>query len=263
MSAVIWCESRRCVSAPKRRRSIARGETPGFRRGPEAPEPRPPWMSGGRGRPASQAYAQAIDRRPSGLIPNSVPVHGLPRHVAIASSSPVSPSSVGVVLLAAAVPARSAPAPYAPAASTAPAAPWNRATGESALATRRVAAKRPASLPAWQDKLRILAGESRQAATDAALKEKQYEEALEHSLQAAMLLGTPEADARASVIDAMLAEVAPAVRGRPRRDRRRATAPGPRPRPAIALSRSAILAGAVFLPPRRDRAGPGGADVGL
>src|ERR1700682_4523781 len=51
--------------------------------------------------------------------------------------------------------------------------------------------------PAWQDKLRSLAGECRQAATDAALKDKQYEEALEHSLQAGTLLGTPEADARA------------------------------------------------------------------
>ncbi len=75
--------------------------------------------------------------------------------------------------------------------------------------------------PAWKDKLRILAGESRQAATDAALKEKEYEDALQHSLKAAALLGTPEADARAKVIDAMLAEVAPAVRGRARRHRRR------------------------------------------
>ena len=67
--------------------------------------------------------------------------------------------------------------------------------------------RNPGLPAAWQDKLRILAGESRQAATDAALKEKHYEEALEHSVQAAMLLGTPEADARAKVIDAALAEV--------------------------------------------------------
>ncbi len=76
----------------------------------------------------------------------------------------------------------------------------------SALAT--IDSLRPTSLPpVWQDKLRILAGESRQAATDAALKEKQYEAALENSVQAAALLGMPDADARARVIDAALAEV--------------------------------------------------------
>ncbi len=76
----------------------------------------------------------------------------------------------------------------------------------SALAT--IDSLRPTSLPlVWQDKLRILAGESRQAATDAALKEKQYEAALENSVQAAALLGTPDADARVRVIDAALAEV--------------------------------------------------------
>ena len=77
---------------------------------------------------------------------------------------------------------------------------------KSALATVE-SLRSPHLHAAWQDKLRILAGESRQAATDAALKEKHYEEALEHSVQAAMLLGTPEADARAKVIDAALAEV--------------------------------------------------------
>ena len=61
--------------------------------------------------------------------------------------------------------------------------------------------------PAWKDKLRILIGESRQAATDASLKAKEYEDALQHSLKAAALLGTPELDARAKVIDSMLAEV--------------------------------------------------------
>ena len=60
--------------------------------------------------------------------------------------------------------------------------------------------------PAWQDRIRILAGECRQAATDAALKERHYEEAFQHTLQAAALLHTPEADARAKVIDAALAE---------------------------------------------------------
>jgi tetratricopeptide (TPR) repeat protein len=60
--------------------------------------------------------------------------------------------------------------------------------------------------PIWQEKLRNLNGEARQAATDAALKDKQYEEALEHSLKAASVLGNPEADARARVVNAMLAE---------------------------------------------------------
>ena len=61
--------------------------------------------------------------------------------------------------------------------------------------------------PVWKDKLRIVIGESRQAATDASLKDKEYEDALQHSLKAAALLGTPELDARARVVDAMLAEM--------------------------------------------------------
>ena len=61
--------------------------------------------------------------------------------------------------------------------------------------------------PIWQEKVRNLNGEARQAATAAALKEKQYEAALEQSLKAASVLGTPEADARAFVVEAMLAEL--------------------------------------------------------
>jgi tetratricopeptide (TPR) repeat protein len=60
--------------------------------------------------------------------------------------------------------------------------------------------------PLWQEKVRNLNGEARQAAADAALKDKHYEAALEHSLKAASVLGSPEADARASIVDAMLAE---------------------------------------------------------
>ncbi len=60
--------------------------------------------------------------------------------------------------------------------------------------------------PIGQEKLRNLNGEARQAAAAAALKDKQYEAALEHSLKAASILATPEADARAAVVDAMLAE---------------------------------------------------------
>ncbi len=60
--------------------------------------------------------------------------------------------------------------------------------------------------PLWQERLRNLNGGARQAAADAALKDKNYEAALEHSLKAASVLGTPEADARAAVVGAMLAE---------------------------------------------------------
>jgi tetratricopeptide (TPR) repeat protein len=76
----------------------------------------------------------------------------------------------------------------------------------NALST--VEALRKARLsPVWEERSRTLAAECRQAATDGALKDKRYEEALEHSIQAASLLGTPEPDARARVVDAMLAEV--------------------------------------------------------
>jgi tetratricopeptide (TPR) repeat protein len=64
--------------------------------------------------------------------------------------------------------------------------------------------------------VRTLAGEARQSAADDALKQRRYEEALDHHLAAAALVKTPEADARSRVVESMLAEMrrlfaAPAV----------------------------------------------------
>jgi tetratricopeptide (TPR) repeat protein len=60
---------------------------------------------------------------------------------------------------------------------------------------------------AWQDRLRELAGECHQEATNSALKDKRYEDALQHALTASSLLDLNEAELRTRVIDAMLAEV--------------------------------------------------------
>jgi tetratricopeptide (TPR) repeat protein len=59
----------------------------------------------------------------------------------------------------------------------------------------------------WQGRLRTLAGECHQRAADAALKDKRFEDGMEHVRQAATLLKGNEADERARVLDAMLAEV--------------------------------------------------------
>jgi tetratricopeptide (TPR) repeat protein len=58
----------------------------------------------------------------------------------------------------------------------------------------------------WQGRLRSLAGECHQRAADQALKEKRFEEGVQHALQAAALLQLSEADQKARVLDAMLAE---------------------------------------------------------
>jgi len=59
----------------------------------------------------------------------------------------------------------------------------------------------------WLADLRSVSGKSHQAATDTALKEKHFEEALKHALKAASYLDNPETEARSRVLDAMLAEV--------------------------------------------------------
>jgi tetratricopeptide (TPR) repeat protein len=59
----------------------------------------------------------------------------------------------------------------------------------------------------WRVRLRNCAGECHQRAVDQALKERNFEDALEHSLQAARLLGLDENDQRGRVVEAMLAEV--------------------------------------------------------
>jgi tetratricopeptide (TPR) repeat protein len=60
--------------------------------------------------------------------------------------------------------------------------------------------------PEWQGRLRHVAGESHQFAADQSLQAKRYEEALQHYLTAAPLLGVPEMDQRARVVDQMLGE---------------------------------------------------------
>jgi tetratricopeptide (TPR) repeat protein len=59
----------------------------------------------------------------------------------------------------------------------------------------------------WQQRLRHAAGDCYQLAVDHALKDKRFEEALDHALHAAELLGLSADDQRSRVVDAMLAEV--------------------------------------------------------
>ena len=58
----------------------------------------------------------------------------------------------------------------------------------------------------WQDRLRATAGESHQLAADQMLKEKHFEEALRHSLEAGARLGLDQSDQRTHIVEAMLAE---------------------------------------------------------
>jgi tetratricopeptide (TPR) repeat protein len=58
----------------------------------------------------------------------------------------------------------------------------------------------------WQARLRNLAGECHQRAAEEALKDKRYEDALQHLLTAAPLLKQDEAEQRSRVVEAMLAE---------------------------------------------------------
>jgi tetratricopeptide (TPR) repeat protein len=60
---------------------------------------------------------------------------------------------------------------------------------------------------AWRARLRNCAGECHQRAVDQALKDRRYEDALEHTQQATSLLGLDETDQRSRVVEAMLAEI--------------------------------------------------------
>jgi len=60
--------------------------------------------------------------------------------------------------------------------------------------------------PVWQDRIRALSGECHQLAADQLLKEKEFEEALSHSLEAGARLGLDLAEQRGRVVEAMLAE---------------------------------------------------------
>lgn len=61
--------------------------------------------------------------------------------------------------------------------------------------------------PTWQGRLRNARGEGLGLAADDALRERQFEKALEYSLEAAPLLGVSESEQRARVVESMLAEV--------------------------------------------------------
>jgi tetratricopeptide (TPR) repeat protein len=75
-----------------------------------------------------------------------------------------------------------------------------------ALASAESLCKQPGLSDLWQGRLRNLTGESHHLAADVLLKEKRYEESLQHYLTAAPLLAVDEAELRPRVIDAMLAE---------------------------------------------------------
>jgi tetratricopeptide (TPR) repeat protein len=60
--------------------------------------------------------------------------------------------------------------------------------------------------PAWQDRLRVATGECHQLAAEQLLKEKQFEEALRHALEAGARLGLNLGEQRSRVVESMLAE---------------------------------------------------------
>src|SRR5262245_24522302 len=61
--------------------------------------------------------------------------------------------------------------------------------------------------PAWVGRVKNLAGEAHQRATDHALKDRDFDGALDHALTAADYLGLDPAEQRTRIVDAMLAEV--------------------------------------------------------
>ena len=60
---------------------------------------------------------------------------------------------------------------------------------------------------AWQDRLRAATGDAHLRGADQLLKDKQFEEALKHALEAGARLGLDQAEQRSRVVEAMLAEV--------------------------------------------------------
>jgi tetratricopeptide (TPR) repeat protein len=61
--------------------------------------------------------------------------------------------------------------------------------------------------PAWQARFRNLAGECHQRAVDQALKERDFDAALDHALKAAGLLSLDETEQRSRIVEVILAEV--------------------------------------------------------
>lgn len=91
---------------------------------------------------------------------------------------------------------------------------YNRATRflsadqwEQALGAAEVMLPEVRGNPAWETRVKNLAGEARQRGAEHALKERDYETALEHSLAAADFLGLDPNEQRDSVVESMLAEV--------------------------------------------------------
>jgi tetratricopeptide (TPR) repeat protein len=60
--------------------------------------------------------------------------------------------------------------------------------------------------PVWEERLRSTAGECHQRGADQMLKEKNFEEALRHSLEAGARLGLDQSEQRSHIVEAMLAE---------------------------------------------------------
>ncbi len=75
-----------------------------------------------------------------------------------------------------------------------------------ALKILHVLQANPALSPAWQARLRAALGEVHQRAADQAVKEKRFEDGMEHTVRAAGLLELNADEQRARVIDSMLAE---------------------------------------------------------
>jgi tetratricopeptide (TPR) repeat protein len=75
---------------------------------------------------------------------------------------------------------------------------------EALAAVRALQARRPRG--AWQQKLRRAEADCLRAGGRAHLQQKEYEQGLEHLVQAARLLGEDGHEARAAVVEAMLAE---------------------------------------------------------
>ncbi len=96
--------------------------------------------------------------------------------------------------------------------------------------------------PPWPGRINNLEGECERAAGDEALKERRFEEALDHFARAAKLLGLSRDEGSDRVVEAMLADLR--ADGRVERCRHHQTGPA-HPATALALRRGIILAGIV------------------
>jgi tetratricopeptide (TPR) repeat protein len=81
-----------------------------------------------------------------------------------------------------------------------------RESWDEALAIAKSLQAAPGLKPAWQEQLRTLIGDCYQVAADASLREKRFEEALDHGRQAAIGLRLDPADQETRIVERMLAE---------------------------------------------------------